>query len=76
MCDFVGVKHSRTTALPLPQLRDGGAVRVHVPIGEGMLNIAVFLQMLADLNYAGPVVLEMNRAADLATSLERLGAWR
>jgi sugar phosphate isomerase/epimerase len=55
--------------------RDGGAVRVHLPIGAGTLNIPAFLQTLADLNYAGPVVLEMNRAADLTTSQERLAAW-
>jgi len=47
----------------------------HLPIGAGALNVAAILQTLADVNFAGPIVLEMNRAEDLTLSLERLAEY-
>jgi L-ribulose-5-phosphate 3-epimerase UlaE len=56
--------------------REGNTTRDHLPLGAGTHPIGALLQALSDLNVAAPVVLEMNRAADLATSLEHLAAWR
>ena len=56
--------------------REGNDTRDHLPIGAGTHDIAALLRTLADLNFNAPVVLEMNRAADLTTSLERLVAWK
>ena len=54
--------------------REGNTTRDHLPIGAGTHNIRALLQTLTDLRFNAPVVLEMNRAADLTMSLERLAA--
>ena len=55
--------------------RDGNEMHDHLPIGAGALNVAAILRTLAGVNFARPIVLEMNRAEDLTLSLERLAEY-
>jgi len=59
--DFV-----RISAGELAQTRD------HLPLGRGQMDTAAFLRRLEEMNFAGPVILEVNSKPDLEESLEQV----
>jgi sugar phosphate isomerase/epimerase len=62
--DFVHV-----SAGGLTQTRD------HLPLGQGQMDTAAFLRRLEEMDFDGPVILEVNSKPDLEQSLERVRAF-
>jgi sugar phosphate isomerase/epimerase len=44
----------------------------HLALGQGQIDLAAFLQRLEELEYDGPIILEVNSQADLEQSLDQL----
>lgn len=71
----VHVKDARRTKVP-------GTWGEEVPLGEGEVNIPLFLRALERIGYAGPLIVEREvgdqagRLRDVAVGLERLKRWR
>jgi sugar phosphate isomerase/epimerase len=55
-------------------LHDVKPARDHLALGQGQLDYAALLEKLAEVNYQGPVILEVNTKADLEQSLAALKA--
>ncbi len=55
--------------------RNPRQVRDHLPLGEGEIDFVTFLRELEDSQFAGPVILELNRKVDLEKSLIKLQDW-
>jgi L-ribulose-5-phosphate 3-epimerase len=71
----VHVKDARRTKVP-------GEWGEEVPLGEGEVNIPMFLHALERIGYAGPLIIEREvgdqsgRLRDVALGLERLRRWQ
>jgi sugar phosphate isomerase/epimerase len=55
-------------AIP-PQHGDRQRARDHLALGQGQLDYAALIGKLAELDYQGPIILEVNSKADLEQSL-------
>jgi sugar phosphate isomerase/epimerase len=62
--------HLHDAAIPPPGAP--GQIRDHLALGQGQIDYAAFLSRLEELDYKGPVILELNSQADLESSLARL----
>jgi len=51
-----------------------GPLQDHLALGQGQVDYTAFLQKLDEVGYDGPVILELNSADDLETSLAQLRA--
>lgn len=58
----------------VPPFGEQHPARDHMALGHGQVDYAAFLQKLGEIDYDGPVILEVNTEADLQQSLERLKA--
>ncbi len=47
----------------------------HLALGQGQIEVAAFLQRLEEIEYDGPIILEVNSQADLEQSLDLLGSY-
>ena len=56
----------------VPHTGEWQTARDHLALGQGSLDHKTFFEKLAELDYEGPIILELNSEADLAQSLERL----
>jgi sugar phosphate isomerase/epimerase len=57
-----------------PQHEGEQRVRDHLAVGKGQLDYAALIGRLAELDYQGPIILELNSKADLEQSLAVLRA--
>ena len=56
----------------VPSAGATGQIRDHLALGQGGIDYAALLSRLEEIDYGGPVILELNSRADLEASLARL----
>ncbi|MFL7808157.1 MAG: cobamide remodeling phosphodiesterase CbiR [Anaerolineae bacterium] len=68
---FLGLHGDRIREI---HLHDAKPARDHLALGQGQIDHAALLEKLAEVEYQGPVILEVNTKADLEQSLATLKA--